>query len=302
MQKLLTITVFSKACGILPQTLRMWEKRYNAFNPMRSENGLRFYDENDLARAKRIVLLISKGYMISNLANLTLAELEALSPFEEQTLSVPGEVLKSVGIRKLHQHLESFNIEMLVLEMQYLRLSTGAKEFIFTIVLPIMREVGLLQARGKYSITQEHIVSTIVRDQLTKINLPNEAQGLSRFILATPEGNLHELALVIADTICKANRVPTCYLGAAHPADCLGEAINALKSQTVVLATLSSDQWDYGKNIISYLRSIDKLLNHKVHVILGGGWEIDFPKFQNIEKVTVLNSFEDFDRLTSQLT
>lgn len=302
MQKLLTITVFSKACGILPQTLRIWEKRYNAFSPARTETGLRLYGEDDLARAKRMVLLISKGHMISNVANLTLEELEALSPVDEQVISESGEVLKSVGIRKLHQYLESFNIEMLVSEMQYLRMSTGAKEFIFNIVLPIMREVGLLQARGKYSITQEHIVSTIVRDQLTKINLPNEAQGVSRFILATPEGNLHELALVIADVICRANRVPTCYLGAAHPPDCLSEAINALKSKTVVLAALSSDQWNYGKNIISYLSSIDKLLKHKVDVIIGGGWDIEFPKFKNIEKIKVLKNFEDFDRMTSQLT
>ena len=58
--------------------------------------------------------------------------------------------------------------------MQYLRLSLGVKEFIFKIVLPVMHEIEKLYLKGIYSVTQEHIISTIVRDQLGQINLANE--------------------------------------------------------------------------------------------------------------------------------
>ena len=98
-----------------------------------------------------------------------------------------------------------------------------------------MRDIGLLVAQGKCSITQEHIVSTIIRAQLGKLNLPNTGGENGRFALATPDGNLHELSILIADIICRSNRVSTSYLGASHPANCLGEAVSALKCKTLVI-------------------------------------------------------------------
>jgi methanogenic corrinoid protein MtbC1 len=159
-----------------------------------------------------------------------------------------------------------------------------------------MQQIGVLVAKGKYSVTQEHIISTIIRDQLSQIYLPNLGEKDKEVALATPEGNLHELAIIIADILCRANRVSTRYLGAAHPAECLGEAINALRCNTIILGAVSSDRWDYSTKIIPYLSSIDKLLRHKVTVILGGGFELDFPHFKNIQKIIIMKSFEDFER------
>ena len=156
-------------------------------------------------------------------------------------------------------------------------------------------------AKEKYSVTQEHIISTIIRYQLGQINLSNVGLNIDRFALATPEGNLHELPILIADIICHVNGVSTCYLGASHPAMCLSEAVNALKCKTVVMGVTSSDQWDYKKNIVSYLKSMDKYLNNKVKVLLGGGSEVNFPDFKNIENVKVVKRFEEFDKMLATL-
>lgn len=297
MKKLLSIKAISVACGILPHTIRVWEKRYNAFSPERTDGGQRLYSEEDLARAKLMATLIAQGHSISNLAKLDQDNLRSLLLASNQAEAAPETIEAAVGTRKLLQYLANYNIDMVASEMQFLRMSTGAKEFIFKIVLPVMQEIGMMVAKGKYSVTQEHIVSTIIRDQLSKINLPNTSQDFGRFALATPDGNLHELAILIADIICRANRVSTSYLGASHPANCLGEAVSALKCQTVIMGVVSSDQWDYEKNMIPYLQALDKHLTSKVRVILGGGWEIDFPKFKNIEQVVVVKSFEDFDKI-----
>lgn len=297
MKKLLSIKAISVACGILPHTIRVWEKRYNAFSPERTDGGQRLYSEEDLARAKLMATLIAQGHSISNLAKLDQDNLRSLLLASNQAEAAPETIEAAVGTRKLLQYLANYNIDMVASEMQFLRMSTGAKEFIFKIVLPVMQEIGMMVAKGKYSVTQEHIVSTIIRDQLSKINLPNTSQDFGRFALATPDGNLHELAILIADIICRANRVSTSYLGASHPANCLGEAVSALKCQTVIMGVVSSDQWDYEKNMIPYLQALDKHLTSKIRVILGGGWEIDFPKFKNIEQVVVVKSFEDFDKI-----
>lgn len=301
MKKEFGINVISTACGVKPHTIRTWEKRYQVFTPERSEGGHRLYSEVDLAKAKLIVALIEQGHTISSLARHSLQDLRSLLVVNKGEDSESGKMFTSVETKRLLQHLANFNIDMVASGMQHLRLNLGVKEFIFKIVLPVMHEIEKLYLKGMYSVTQEHIISTIVRDQLGQINLANEGPNHDRFALATPEGNVHELPILIAEIICNANRFSTNYLGASHPAECLSEAVNALKCKTIVMGVISSAQWNYEKNIVPYLESMDKYLKNNVKVVLGGGREVDFPEFKNIENVKVIKSFEDFDKLLIEL-
>ena len=287
----------STATGVMPHTIRTWEKRYQVFTPGRSEGGQRLYSETDLDKAKLIVALIDQGHTISSLAKYSLKNLRSLLGHNNREDSESEKVFTSVEIKKLLKHLGNFDIDLVASGMQHLRLSIGVKEFIFKIVLPVMHEIEKLALKGVYSISQEHIISTIVSDQLHQINLANEGPNCNRFALATPVGNLHDLPIMIAEIICHANRVPTNYLGASHPADCLGEAVNALKCKTIVMGVISSVQWNYEKDIVKYLQSIDKYLNNTVEIILGGGYKIDFPDFENIGNIKFISSFEDFDKM-----
>ena len=301
MKKEFGINVISTACGVMPHTIRTWEKRYQVFTPERSEGGHRLYSEDDLAKAKLIVALIEQGHTISSLARHSLQDLRSLLVVNKGEDSESGKMFTSVETKRLLQHLANFNIDMVASGMQHLRLSIGIKEFIFKIVLPVMQEIEKLYLKGMYSVTQEHIISTIVGDQLHQINLSNQGPNPDRIALATPEGNLHELPIMIAEIICHVNRFSTNYLGASHPAECLSEAVNALKCKIIVMGVISSDQWNYEKKIIPYLRSMDKYLKNKVIVMLGGGSEVDFPEFKNIENVKVVKSFEDFDKMLIEL-
>jgi DNA-binding transcriptional MerR regulator len=291
----------STATGVMPHTIRTWEKRYQVFTPGRSEGGQRLYSEVDLDKAKIIVSLKEQGHSISSLARHSLQDLRSLLEVNNRADSESEKMFTSIETKKLLKHLENFDIDLVVSGMQHLRLSMGVKEFIFKIVLPVMHEIEKLSLKGTYSITQEHIISTIVRDQLNQINLANEGPNTKRFALATPDGNLHELPIMIAEIICHANRVSTNYLGASHPAECLGEAVNAIKCKTIVMGVISSAQWNYEKNIVKYLESIDKCLRNKVEIILGGGYKIDLPNFKNIENVKFVSSFEDFDKMLKEI-
>ncbi len=245
--------------------------------------------------------MIEQGHTISSLARHSLQDLRSLLVVNKGEDSESGKMFTSVETKRLLQHLANFNIDMVASGMQHLRLSIGIKGFIFKIVLPVMQEIEKLYLKGMYSVTQEHIISTIVGDQLHQINLSNQGPNPDRIALATPEGNLHELPILIAEIICNANRFSTNYLGASHPAECLSEAVNALKCKIIVMGVISSDQWNYEKKIIPYLRSMDKYLKNKVIVMLGGGSEVVFPEFKNIENVKVVKSFEDFDKMLIEL-
>jgi len=297
MKKEFGINVISTACDVLPHTIRTWEKRYQVFSPGRSAGGQRIYSEVDLEKAKLLVGLIDQGHTISTLAKHSLQNLRYLLVVNKSEDSESDKIYISFEIKKLLKHLKNFDIDLVASVMQHLRLSIGVKEFIFKIVLPVMHEIEKLSFKGMYSITQEHIISTIVRDQLHQINLANEGPNSDRFALATPEGNLHELPILIAEIICHANRISTNYFGASHPAECLSEAVNAIKCNTIVMGAISSAQWNYEKNIVKYLEKVDEHLRIDVGIILGGGFKVDLPDFKNIKDVKFVSSFEDLDKM-----
>ena len=301
MKKTFGINVISSASGVLPHTIRTWENRYQVFSPDRSDGGQRLYGEDDVVKAKLIVTLIGQGHTISSLAKHSLTDLRSLMVLKNTEKSKSNKVLTKIGTKTLLQYLTDYNIDSVASELRHLRLSTGVKEFIFEVVLPVMHETEKLALKGRFSVSQEHIISTIVRNQLSQINLSNEGPNSERLAIATPEGNLHELPILISDIICHANRVSTCYLGAAHPAECLSEAVNSLKCKTIVMGVVSSDQWNYKRKILPYLKSMDKYLKNRVKFILGGGDEVDLPAYKNIENVKFVQSFEEFDRMLSDI-
>ena len=296
-----SISFISNACGVQPHTIRTWEKRYKAFSPERTDGGQRIYSEKDLNKGRLIVSLLEQGHSISRLAGKSLEALRTLVIDEKIESFQSNKMLTSIGIKKLLTHLTNFDIGLISSEMLRLRLSIGAKEFIFKVLIPIIHAVEKMYLDGKYSVTQEHIISTIIRYQLSQINLPDSDNSNEGFIIATPEGNLHELPILIADILCQLNRISTFYLGASHPALCLSEAVNKLKSKTIILGVVSSDKWVYEKNIIPFLKIMDKNLKHKLKVILGGGRSINFPEFKHIEDIVLVKSLQDFDTMLSRI-
>ena len=60
-------------------------------------------------------------------------------------------------------------------------------------------------------------------------------------------------------------------------------------------------KWDYEKNIIPFLKLMDKNLNHKLKIILGGGWKLNFQEFKHIEEILLVNGFEDFDYMLTKI-
>lgn len=75
--KLLSIGAISRETGIHVSTIRMWEARYGALTPVRTEGGARRYSSTDLERLRLIKLLLDRGHKPSALASLSLDQLHA---------------------------------------------------------------------------------------------------------------------------------------------------------------------------------------------------------------------------------
>lgn len=73
------IGAVSKTTGIPVSTLRIWEARYGAFSPVKTEGKQRLFEEHDVSKAILLKQLSSEGHAISTIAHLDLAQLRGMS-------------------------------------------------------------------------------------------------------------------------------------------------------------------------------------------------------------------------------
>ena len=69
------IGAVARLTGISPDTLRIWERRYEVVEPRRTPKGGRLYSQQDVTRLTMIKTLVDSGHAISTVANLPLEEL-----------------------------------------------------------------------------------------------------------------------------------------------------------------------------------------------------------------------------------
>ncbi len=69
------IGAVARLTGISPDTLRIWERRYDIVEPRRTPKGGRLYSQKDVTRLTMIKTLVDQGYAISTVANLPAEEL-----------------------------------------------------------------------------------------------------------------------------------------------------------------------------------------------------------------------------------
>lgn len=88
------IGTISKLAGIPVPTLRVWETRYAAFSPVKTDGQHRMYAEEDLLRATLLKQLSDAGHAISTIANMDVQELNQLyrkhQHVSASTTQVPG--------------------------------------------------------------------------------------------------------------------------------------------------------------------------------------------------------------------
>jgi DNA-binding transcriptional MerR regulator len=77
-QPLYRIGAVSKTTGIPVSTLRIWEARYGAFSPVKTEGKQRLFEEHDVSKAILLKQLSSEGHAISTIAHLDLAQLRGM--------------------------------------------------------------------------------------------------------------------------------------------------------------------------------------------------------------------------------
>ncbi|MBC7494583.1 MAG: MerR family transcriptional regulator, partial [Flavobacterium sp.] len=147
--------------GIKAHTIRIWEKRYNVLEPMRTDTNIRFYDLSCLQKLLNITLLHDYGYKISKISKMS----------EEKIPSLVREIISQKSAK--HHAISSFKMAMMNFD-QTLFTSTynnllsekSFKEIFYDVFIPLMNEIGFLWQTDTITPAHEHFLSYLVKQKL----------------------------------------------------------------------------------------------------------------------------------------
>lgn len=204
--------------GIKAHTIRIWEKRYNILEPMRTDTNIRFYDLVALQKLLNITLLHNYGYKISKISKM---------PSE----NIPGLVRQIVSEKSAKSHaISAFKLSMMTFD-QNMFLKTydellskkTFKEVFFEIFIPLMEEIGFLWQTDTITPAHEHFISYLIKLKLLvnteKILTEEPTKNDKLFVLFLPMNEIHELGLMYLNYEILLNGYKTIYLGESVPTD-----------------------------------------------------------------------------------
>lgn len=198
--------------GIKAHTIRIWEKRYNILEPMRTDTNIRYYDFLSIQKLLNITLLHNHGYKISKIAKY---------PSE----NIPSLVKEIITDKTFKSHaINAFKIAMLNFDREAFcssynqLLSDKSFSSIFSdVFVPLLNEIGLLWQTNTITAAHEHFITNLIKQKLdVELELLSATQLIDEervFILFLPAQETHDLGLKYLNYEIVKNGYKTIYLG-----------------------------------------------------------------------------------------
>ncbi|WP_080508178.1 MerR family transcriptional regulator [Bryobacter aggregatus] len=229
------IRAVAKIAGLSPDTLRAWERRYQAVVPERSERG-RLYGPEHIERLLLLNQLVQRGHAIGGIASRSDEELRVLlSRQHSQSVSVPTPPADMLD--PMLAAIENFDTLRASDELSRLAAALSPRDLVYQVVVPLMREVGIRWHNGTLAIAQEHLVSQMLRTLLgNMMRLFRPLNPAMTMVLSTPAGESHEFGILAAAMLASLAGVDPVYLGPNLPAREIADAARRTSAKVVALS------------------------------------------------------------------
>lgn len=260
--------------GLTEFTIRGWENRYAAFSPVRGETGRRLYTKADVERALLLRELLKRGHKISKVAALSNRDLQKLfvQPEVEDVLKPEiqqsEDVAKALKLVALQKWTE--------LEALIRGLSTkNVSDLVTNFFLPVMQSISTDVAKGLLSISQEHVVSSFLKEKIYGAIAELKAVGKgksskSRFVLATPEGDYHEIGLLLAHLLIRSYGYSCLYLGPHVPPRDLAETALRFGATHLLVVSTVSKRSGARQHLFNYVSDVQQKTNTDMQIWIAG--------------------------------
>lgn len=289
--------------GVSEFTLRGWENRYNAFSPGRTKTGRRQYSIADIKKARLLKELVEKNYKIGDIAHLNHDKL--------QDLALTGNVATALAeaspyrqfVQKMIDQGVQFHWDEIRLELQKKRKGMDPKEYVITILAPLLAELGHQVAHQHYSIAQEHILSALIKEELVVCRAHDgKNKSKTRMVMTTPEGDIHDMGIQMATTLASLEGITTLYLGPSTPQKDLCETCIRYGATHLLLSSTISEKEGAKNSLYSYVNFLDRNLPEAVTLLLAGRNTLDFQARPSGRPFEIFRTMADFTQKLGSLS
>ena len=242
--------------GIKAHTIRIWEKRYNLFQPNRTDTNIRCYDLENLQKLLNVTFLYNNGYKISKISQLG----------ED---NIPKVVKNMVAEQRDNGHvLNSFKMAMMNFDQALFFKTYNAllkeksfREIFYEDFIPFLNEVGLLWQTDTITPSHEHFICALIKQKILvnteKLQLCTPTNASKTFVLYLPDNEIHELGLMFLNYEILSKGYQSIFLGQSIPIFSLKDLVPLYDN--IVFVSYFTVQPDKD-NIMAYLKDFHDTL------------------------------------------
>jgi MerR family transcriptional regulator, light-induced transcriptional regulator len=229
-----SISDLSAFSGIKQHTIRIWEQRYDALKPARSEGNTRHYDNGQLRRLLNISTLKDLGYKVSAVCKMPDDELFTLVAQHENKLeeSNGDEYFITQLIAAAMSYDEAWFDKMYTHSL----LLYGMKDHYIRILYPLLNRIGMMWRNNRIIPPYEHFISNLIRKKLLRAidGLPAIKNVEDSWLLFLPEDEYHEIGLLFSAYLIQLSGRKVFYIGSSVPFDCLTTIVSETKAHNLL--------------------------------------------------------------------
>jgi DNA-binding transcriptional MerR regulator len=277
--------------GIKAHTIRIWEKRYNLFEPERTDTNIRLYNLENLQKLLNVTLLYNNGYKISKIASC----------------SAPQEITENVHKLTINKNADDWSIGLFKLAMINFdqRLFTKTfndllEQFTFSevfknVFVPLMNELGVLWQTNSISPSHEHFITSLVKQKIhamcEDLQQKSTRRTDRRFVLFLPDNEIHELGLLYLQYEVLNNGFQCVFLGQSVPIESLSNLVDIGEPITfITYFTIEPTQDKIKAYLNTFNSEIIENIDSELWIL---GYQVQFMSDEMPEKIRKFLSIDD---------
>jgi len=268
-----SIKAVAQATGLTVETLRAWERRYGIVAPNRDASGRRVYRPEDVLRLRRLREATERGHSIGRLAGLSD---DSLANLLNESSDRRARAASNAFVERILESAQRFRSADCEQALTLAIAMLPPQQLVADVLQPLLREVGERWHRGEFAISQERLVSTIVRRHVgLMLDAYDRNARRPPIVFATLPGERHELGLLTSAMMCASRGFKVHYLGPDLPAveiACFAREVGA------VVVALSVVLLDRLPDVPQQLGELADNLPPETAIWLGGSATRDLPR------------------------
>lgn len=272
------IKAVSRLVGLLPVTLRAWERRYGMPRPGRGEQGYRLYSEHDVRTLRWLKAQIETGMSIGRAVEY-LTELRAngydpagepnyqARPVPSGNNNHPSPSIQHLADQLLDalMHFEE-NVAVEVMRRAFALYSVD--QVLLLVVQPTLVTLGEAWHRGEIPIAVEHYATQFcIQHLMSMLAAAAPPSHPGSIVAACAPGELHHVGLLMLVVMLRWRGWNVKFLGPDLPLERLGEVLQSIRPQILMF---SANRIETAERLNGLQKILENLPGQQPTILFGG--------------------------------